>query len=172
MVPTLEIPKEELLGNGFINGYSVDQYREEQYPDSIYILFKPTDLYRFRKFLDSEYARTKSIIDDYDYEDGFVVVVYQLDAKFKPDFNIVRQGRYSKTSMKFQQLFAETITIDLGGIPREEISLQYRIFNRTKDLVEFWEAEFGMTLDAKTEVWHGYNVENETLNLEKFKEHV
>lgn len=170
MVPTLKIPKDDLLGNGFINGFSKDGQRDEQYKDAIYLLFKPKNLNKFRKFLDSEYDRTKSIIEDYDYQDGYVVVVYQLNPKFSADFNLIREGKYSKTSDDFQNLFPDTVTIEVVGIETEEISLQYRIFNKTKDLVEFWEDQFGIIFGKDMEVWHNFNEENETLNLEKVKE--
>jgi len=111
MVPTLKVPKDALRSNGFINAYIKDAGREDQYADSIYLLFKPTDLDKFREFLDSEYERTKTVIEDYDYEDGFVVVVYQLSDKYKKDFNLIKQGKYSKTSTEFQKLFPKVVKI-------------------------------------------------------------
>jgi hypothetical protein len=83
MVPTLKVPKDELKDNGFINAYIKDGSREVQYEDCIYLLFHPKNLDKFRNFLDSEYERTKDVIDDYDYESGYVVVVYQLNPKFE-----------------------------------------------------------------------------------------
>ena len=62
MVPTLKVPKDALRGNGFINAYIKDDRREDQYKESIYLLFKPNDLDKFREFLDNEYERTKTII--------------------------------------------------------------------------------------------------------------
>ncbi len=71
IVPTLSIGRDRLIDNGFINGYTKDSRRDVQYENAVYLLFKPTDLDKFRSFLDKEYERTKSIIDDYDYEDGY-----------------------------------------------------------------------------------------------------
>ena len=85
IVPTLSIGKERLLDNGYINGYIKDNRKEVQYENCIYILFRPENLDKFRDFLDEEYERTKSIIDDYDYENGHVVIVYNIDDKFKKD---------------------------------------------------------------------------------------
>ena len=172
MVPTLKIPREELHGNGFINGYVKDGSREVQYEDCIYLLFHPKDLDKFREFLDSEYERTKAIVDDYDYQDGFVVVVYQLDSKFKKDFMLIREGLYSRTSKDFQALFPKIIKIKKNGMHKDEISLQYRVFNRTEDLIKFWEEKLDVKFDDDQEVWHGFNEENEILNIEKLKEHV
>jgi len=172
MVPTLKIPKDALRENGFINGYVKDGSREVQYDNCIYLLFQPKDLDKFREFLDSEYERTKDLIDDYDYEEGYVVVVYQLDAKFSKDFDLVRRGKYSKTSPAFQALFPKVIKIKKNGLHRDEISLQYRVFNRTEDLIKFWEEKLGVEFSDDQEVWHGFEEENEILNIQKLKEYV
>jgi len=172
MVPTLKIPKEALKSNGFINGYSKDVKRDVQYEDSVYVLFRPRNLDKFRNFLDSEYDRTKSVIDDYDYEDGYVVVVYKLDPELKPDFELIRMGRYSKTSPTFQKLFPEKITFVKSGLSREERSLQFKIFNKTQDMISYWEDKLGVIFDKNMEVWHMFMEDKETLDLDKIKEHV
>lgn len=172
MVPTLKIPKDALKDNGFINGYVKDESREVQYENCIYLLFQPADLDKFREFLDSEYERTKSLIDDYDYEKGYVVVVYKLDSKFAKDFDLVKNSKYSKTSAIFQTLFPKVVKIKHNGLHKDEISLQYRIFNRTEDLIKFWEEKLGVDFDDDQEVWHGFEEENEVLNIKKLKEHV
>ena len=172
MVPTLGINKELLKDNGFINGYCRDGNREIQYEGSIYLLFKPKSLDKFRAFLDGEYERTKDVIDDYDYEDGFVVVVYELNKKFKKDFNLVREGLYSKTSSEFQAKFSKIIKIKSDGSYRDEISLQYRVFNKTEDLKTYWEEKLGIEFEDDWEVWDGFELDKETLNLDKIKEHV
>jgi hypothetical protein len=174
MVPTLKVPKNALRGNGFINAYIKDARREDHYKDSIYLLFKPENLDKFREFLDSEYERTKAVIEDYDYEDGFVVVVYQLNEKYKEDFNLIKQGKYSQTSALFQNVFPRTITIVRNGISKDEISLQYRIFNKADDLVNFWEEKLGIDLKEIVgkdfEVWEGWDESKEILELDKIKE--
>lgn len=172
MVPTLKIDKENLKENGFINGYSKDGQKEVQYENSIYLLFKPKDLDKFREFLDDEYERTKDVIDDYDYDDGFVVVVYQLNNKFKRDFGFVRQGLYSKTTPEFQAVFPKIVKIKRGGLNKDEISLQYRIFNKTEDLRKYWEDKLDMEFDEDWEVWDGFELDKETLFIDKIKKHV
>ena len=172
MVPTLQIPKDELKNNGFINGYNKDVTADVEYKNAIYLLFKPTDLDKFRLFIENERERTKSIIDDYDYNDGYVVVVYQLNTKFKDDFDLIRRGKYSKTSSKFQELFPKVVKIMKNGLHKDEISLQFRVFNKTQDLVDFWEKKFNLTFGEDQEVWNGFFEEEEILNLDKIKEHV
>jgi hypothetical protein len=172
MVPTLKIPRGELQDNGFVNGYVSDGGRELQYENCIYLLFQPKNLDKFREFLDNEYERTKAIIDDYDYQEGFVVVVYQLDNKFKKDFGLIKEGLYSRTSKEFQALFPKIIKIKKNGLQKDEISLQYRVFNRTEDLIKFWEDKLGVEFDDDQEVWHAFILEDEILNIEKLKEYV
>ena len=172
IVPTLNIDRGKLLDNGFVNGYIKDNKRDIQYENAVYLLFKPEDLDKFRNFLDNEYERTKSIIDDYDYEDGYVVVVYEINPRLKGDVELVKQGKYSQTSPAFQGIFPKVVQIKRNGLRRDEISLQYRIFNKTEDLVKFWEDKLGVELPSDVEVWHGFFEENEILDLDKIKEYV
>lgn len=174
MVPTLKVPKDALRSNGFINAYIRDDRRDDQYKESIYLLFKPRDLDKFREFLDNEYERTKTVIEDYDYEDGYVVVVYQLNEQYKKDFTLIKQGKYSKTSSDFQKVFPKIIKIVKNGLHRDELSLQYRIFNKAEDLVDFWEEKLGIDLKTTVgndfEVWEGWDEQKEILELDKIKE--
>jgi hypothetical protein len=172
IVPTLSIGREKLIDNGFVNGYIKDGMRDTQYENAVYILFKPKNLDKFRVFLDGEYERTKSIIDDYDYEDGYVVVVYEINSKLKNDIELIKQGKYSKTSPAFQGIFPKVVKIKKNGLHKDEISLQYRVFNKTEDLVQFWEDKLGIELPEDLEVWHGFFEEFETLDLTKIKEYV
>ena len=174
MVPTLNIPRDMLLNVGFefINGYSIDKRRDVQYENAVYLLFKPKNLNKFRNFLDAEYERTKSIIEDYDYEDGYVVVAYQLNSEFKPDFDLIRTGKYSKTSTKFRALFKDKIEIKTNGLKKEEWSIQYLIFTKDKEMIKYWQDKLGVTFSKDQEVWSMFCEENETLNLDKIKEHV
>lgn len=172
MVPTLKIPSDGLNNNGFINGYIKDSEREVQYDNSIYLLFLPKDIDKFRAFLDSEYERTKSVIDDYDYSDGFVVVVYKLNSVYKEDFELIKKGKYSKTSPDFQSMFPKMIKIKENGITKEQLSIQYRVFNRSKDLLEFWQEKLGMIFDEDQEIWQAFNEVDEILNIKEIKKYV
>ena len=172
MVPTIKAPKDALRSNGFINGYIKDETGENGYEGCVYLLFQPQNIDKFREFLDGEYERTKDVIEDYDYDGGYVVVVYKLNLDFKKDYNLVKQGKYSKTSDKFKLEFPKVIKILKQGLSRDEISLQYRIFNRTQDLVEFWEDKLGIKFDDDMEVWDGFDEQKEVLNIKTIKENV
>lgn len=171
MVPTLKVPKNALKENGFINAYSKDTERDiPSYPGCIYLLFRPDDLPKFREFLDDEYERTKDIIEDYDYDDGFVVVVYKLNVKYSKDFDLIKEGRYSETSKTFQSIFPKVVKLIKNGLHRDEISLQYRIFNKTEDMVEYWQDKIGVEWEDSFEVWDGYDEDREVLCISELKE--
>lgn len=172
MVPTLGIKREDLKDNGFINGYVKDSHRDVQYQDCIYLVFQPKNVDKFREFLDSEYERTKELIDDYNYEGGYVVVVYRLNPDYERDFKLVRQSKYSKTSKSFQALFPKTIRVKRDGIDETVICLQYRVFNKTEDLIQFWEERLDVKFDDDQEIWHAFEEENEILNINKMKKDV
>lgn len=172
MVPTLKAPKDALRANGFVNAYVRDDERDDHYDGCVYLLFKPENVDKFREFLDSEYERTKDIIEDYDYEGGFVVVVYKLNDEYTDDFKLVKNGKYSRTSKEFQLMFPKVVKLVKQGLRRDEISLQYRIFNRTQDLIDFWEEKLGIHFDDDQEVWDGFDEEKEILNIKTIKEHV
>jgi hypothetical protein len=172
IVPTLSIGRERLKEVGFVNAYIKDEIRDVQYENAVYLLFHPENLDKFKLFLDDEYERTKSVIDDYDYEDGFVVVVYKLDPKFKADYGLVKLGKYSKTSPTFQAMFSKVVKVAKNGLKKDEMSLQFRIFNKTEDLKVYWEEKLGVEFDDSMEVWQGWIEENESLNIQKLKEYV
>ena len=166
MVPTLKIGRVKLMENGFINAYVSDIKKQPDYENSAYLLFQPKALDKFREFLDGEYERTKDIIDEYDYEGGYVVVVYKLNPKFKKDFGLIREGLYSKTSTEFQAMFPKVVKVQKEGLRKDEISLQYRIFNKTEDLIKFWEDKLNVEFGEDQEIWHGFVLEDETLNID------
>jgi hypothetical protein len=170
MIPTLKIDREGLKKNNLINAYIKDEMKDIQYENAVYLLFKPDDLGIFRRFLEDEYARSESVIDDYDYENGYVVVVYKLNPKYKRDFELIKLGSYSLTSTAFQAMFPKVVKIIRDGLHKDEISLQYRIFNRSEDLIKFWEEKLDVNFQDDQEVWGGFFEEDEALNLEKLKE--
>jgi len=172
MVPTLQISNKSLQKEDFINAYVNDPSHDVEYSDSIFLLFKPRSIDKFREFLDNEYERTKDIIEDYDYEDGYVVVVYKLNMEFKDDFNLVKKGKYSMTSKSFQKLFPSVVKIVRNGLHKDELSLQCRVFNKTPDLVEFWENEFDMKFREDWEVWRGWDEKDEILDIDKIRSYV
>lgn len=172
MVKPLGIGIDKLDKVGFINGFIKDVNHDCIYEDCVYLLFKPFDMDVFRDFIENEYERTEEIVEDYDYEGGYIVIVYKLNPKFKKDYELIKQGLYSKVSKGFQNLFPKVVKIMKNGKHRDEISLQYRIFNKTQDLITFWEEKLGIRFSNNQEVWEGFHEERETLNIKNIKQHV
>lgn len=172
MSKSLNISSEKLIKNGFIDAFSKDLDYDCVYEDCVYLLFKPSDMDVFREFLSSEYDERGCVVDDYDYDGGYVVVVYKLNPKFKDDYDLIRQGLYSKTSKEFQDLFPKVMKVVVDGKSRDEIALQYRIFNRTQDLINYWENKLGCKFSENQEVWEGFHEERETLNIKNIKQNV
>lgn len=168
IVPTLKIKKEDLDENNFVSAFCSD-LNKEAHENCAFLLFKPKNIDRFKLFVDSERERTPSLIDDYDYEGGYVVLIYILDKKFLKDFELIKQGKYSKTSDKFQQLFPKKKELFVDGKHRDEISLQWRIFKKTNDLKLRWEEDLGIEFKEDMEVWDGWNEKKETLDIENYK---
>ena len=172
MVPTLHVPKNALKDNDFMNAYIQDEDRDIQFENCIYLVFKPKNIPKFKQFLNNEYERTSNLIDEYDYENGIVVLVYRLNENFKKDFKIIKSGKYSQTSKEFQQQFPKKVTVTRNGLLREEISLQSRIFEKTEDLLNFWEEKLAVKFESDQEVWEGFEEKLEILNKEKLKQYV
>ena len=165
MIPTLNIPKGMLKKYGFIEGYSLDKKVIHPYENAAYLLFKPLDLISFNDFLEQEYARTSDLIDDYDYDNGHVVLVYLLDTNFFEDFELIKKGKYSETSLNFQKLFPKEIDIIINSEIHEKESLQHRIFKKCEILKEAIEEKIGESLPENIEVWEMFDINKETLKL-------
>lgn len=169
MFPTLKINKELSRKNGFINAYIDDNNKLDKYLYSIYVLFKPINNDDFKEFLDKEYENQLGIIEDYNIND-YVVIVYKLDDNFINDFNLIKESKYSKTSKQFKNLFKKEIEIvdEIGNV---EIckTLQHKIFDKDESLINYWNNELKLNLKKVVgkdyEVWFGFNIEKETLNI-------
>jgi hypothetical protein len=97
-------------------------------------------------------------------------VVYELDKKYKKDYELVKTGKYSQTSKAFQNEFPRSVKIIKSGLSKDEISLQTRIFRKSQDLIEFWEDKLGITFEDDYEVWDGFDESKEILEIDKIKE--
>ncbi|WP_439504901.1 hypothetical protein [Sediminibacterium sp.] len=162
LVPTLKIPKNTLKENGFINAFIKDETIDIAFEGSIFLLFRPEYPSRFRNFLNMEYNRTTSIIAEFDKKLGLVVLVYKLNPLFESDYSLIKKGEYSKTSKDFQKIFSNSIEIKVDGITRKELSLQYRVFNKTPDLIEYWKKN-NIGYHSDMEIWHPFDEKKESL---------
>lgn len=169
MTPTLGLKKEILDENGCINAYSYDKERDYSYDHMLFLLFKPKSMKIFNYFLDNEYDRTEALVEDYDLDGGYVVLVYKLNEQYNEDWNLVKQGKYSKTSKEFQNLFPKVKKVIVNGRYKDELSLQLRIFNKDPQLKEYWEELLNVPFKDDMEFWDKFDKEKETLNIDKIK---
>jgi hypothetical protein len=169
MMPTLGHNFPYLKSQGYIAAYRGDSSQDYQYDDAIYALFKPSNIETFNDFLEKEYRRTNLLIEDYNLDEKHIVLVYKQLSRFKNDYELVKQGKYSKTSKAFQELFPKYVYLYENGGTTEETSIQYKIFNKSPDLVNYWAEKVGQALPPDQELWTMYEPENEILNFKNGK---
>lgn len=175
IVPTLEIPKQERINNGYINGYIAETITDVKFEECVFLLFKPIFPSRFRKFVNKEYESEREILFDYDIENGFAVLVYRLNPKFNNDYELVRQSKYSQTSIDFQRKFPETLDIldDKRNVTKtNDKSLQYRVFNKTPELRNYFLERYPEKYinNFNSEYWFDFELQAETLSTTVLKE--
>jgi hypothetical protein len=168
--PLLGIPRELLHAPevGFVNAYLHDSGRELDYPDMVlHLLFHPSDSVFFTEFLAEERLRGAALVDEYDYEGDYVVLVYEFPGTLsKQDYHLIMKGRYSEVSEELKQRYPKVVKIvdPVSGRRRDEMALQWRIFNKDANLKTYWEELLGTSFDADMEVWSALDLERETLH--------
>lgn len=168
LLPGIGLHRKDLLQYGFISAYLNDKGHTPYHRDSIYLLFHPNDMDAFQDFLRREYKRTSLLIEDYDYKEGYVVVVYRFPQEFLREYKLFLKGKYSHFSKDYIKLFPTTVKIP--GTHEEQYSLQYHIFTRSSQMKEYWENKIGIVLPEDTELWSAPNVElDETLDINEVK---
>lgn len=150
---------------GFINSYLRDKAREDLTGNLLFVLFRPQDFEYFEMFISEQSLDNDNYLEDYDYSNGYVVMVYRIPEKFKEDFEKFKEGKYSKLSSLIKNCYEKEIKTFL--IPEE--SFQWSVFNKSsklrKTLEEFLDCQF--TKDM--ELWQLPDIENkEVLDIEKF----
>lgn len=158
---------------GFKSAYIRDVSKEVEYSNPVFLLFKPDDNLMFQAFVDSEYVRvnphteTNDLIEDYDHEGGYVVLLYQFPEEFKDDYERFLHGEYSKFSKKFKSVYPKVMKVKLpDGRVDEVIGTQYKIIHKGNrkleeeiektgdmDIKKELEARLDIILDDDSELW-------------------
>jgi len=170
LLPGIGLKRMNLLKHGFISSYIDDKNHDIHYKNSVYVLYKPEQIEEFQKFLQSEYRRTPLLIDDYDYPGGYVVTVYKFPDEFMKEYNLFLEGKYSKFSKKYIDLFPVRVEVfdPKAGVTKEKFSLQYHIFERTSAIRRYWEDRLGFKegeLPEDLEYWSIPEKDKETLDI-------
>jgi hypothetical protein len=170
LVPLLGIQKVALDEMGFISGYLGDVSQEVQYDEAIYMLFKPEDQELFGLFVRNETNTNKrNLIDDYDYDGRYTVLVYQIPEKFISDYKLFLEGKYSEFSDAAKKMFPEETPVIVRGHREILPSFAYRVFNKEERMRKWIEDLLGVKLDKDAECWTKPNLEFEKLNIDKIK---
>lgn len=162
LAPILGNDRTTLEKYGFINAYIKDSKKEVDYEEALFLLFKPPKMDQFNVFLEDQYEKN-TILEDYDYDGGYVVVVYLLDPTYKKDYQLIKQGKYSKTSKAFQNLFPAQK--EVKGKLLE--TLQWRVFNKVDSIKKHWEEKINVDFPNDWELWDKWEEDKEILDIDK-----
>jgi hypothetical protein len=168
LIPVLGLDKGLLKQYDYVNSFSDMEDKELDYdPHVVYIVFKPNSKLLFEEFLETLYNKNEFIVEDFNLDDNYVVVVFGLDKRFNTDYELIKQSKYSETSKEFQELFPKTITNVVKGKQIKRKSLQNLVFNKDNSLLEYWENKTGVLFTNDMEVWYEYDEKLEILDIEK-----
>lgn len=161
--PLFKIPMKILNSFNFENAYIQDEIKGINYPHSIYMLFRPRDPEKFNDFVEEERKRG-FLIDEYDYSDGWTMLVYRYDEKWKDDIELIKIGKFSEVSREYRDEIPNTA----GEKEHTIMSIQYHVFLRTDYIKGMWKEKWGIDFGRHDEVWHHY-IEREIFSEETFK---
>lgn len=174
LVPPLGIGRNLLKEHGFIGAYLGDVNKPEiKYERGVFMLFKPPNMAIFNEWIEYERDRTPWIVDDYDYDGGYVVIIYMLEERLARDYERFLLGEYSKLSPEFKSRFTKTVPVTsrLRGTTTNELSIQWRIFKKDPEIRKHWEQELynyphESVFTDDMEVWSSPTISEEMLNIE------
>lgn len=168
LLPAIGHNRQELLPHGFIAAYLDDVNHGVHYEESVYLLFKPEDPVKFEEFLIAEHSTESKLIEEYDYGGGYTILVYKIMEKYLPEYQYFLQGKYSKFSTTYINLFPTHIYVDSNGIKTLKESLHYHVFNRTKEIRAYWERKIGEKIPEDMELWSSPDMDKEVLDITQF----
>lgn len=170
LLPALGLNADELSPNlGFMDGFLSDKDRPTLLSHPVFALFRPEDLKAFQEFVEKEYRLNPALMEDYDYDGGFVVLLYQYPKDFRLDYKKFEKGKYSKFSPDFSDTFPKFEKADSWNNPNiPQISFQRMVYLRAPVLVEFIEDAIGQSIGS--ECWGVPDKERETLVIKKVRE--
>lgn len=168
LLPGIGLYRKDIVKYGFLSAYIDDINHPIHYVDSVYLLYKYDNHAMFQAFLDNERERAVNLIlEDYDYEGGYTVVVYKFPEKFMPEYNNFLIGKYSSFRNEYKNIFPVSVEVmNDKGVKEKWMSLQHHVFGRTDTIKSFWDEKLGITLTEDMECWSAPSIaEKETLNI-------
>jgi hypothetical protein len=145
-----------------INGFKNTYLNDTTYPleNCIYFYFMPEEwTQRFKEFCETleghkEYKCT------YDVEKG-VIIVFNIPEKFRKDVELVKEGKYSKTSLAYKKLFPQNVKDKKGNKTLFEI---WMILNKHPQFKKRMEDKVGQSINNEAELWDAFNIKDEIIN--------
>jgi hypothetical protein len=171
LLPGIGHTRPMLLKYGFLAAYLDDINHSVHYENAVYVLFKPEKPVEFQKFLENEHAKNKLVLEDYDYEGGFTVIVYLFEEKFLPEYNLFLQGKYSEFRPEYTRLFPKSVKIRDKELKIDMMksSLQHLIFTRSKLIKTYWEKKIDQKMPDDMELWSSPDMSKEVLDITLFQ---
>jgi hypothetical protein len=147
---------------GFIEAYLYDENRTSTSSRVVYCLFKPPNFQEFEEFVKMEIEDKVDIVDEYDYPNGHVILVYKFPEIYNNDYDLILQGKYSKCSDAFKSLFPITKS-------KTELTIYALVFYHESKLKSAVEDDLNVKFDKDMEFWYIPDVTKETLTYNKIK---
>lgn len=172
LLPIFKVPIRKLDEYGFVNSFLYDKHRTDSLEDAktIYVLFHPdtSQIILLQKQIE-DWENNGFLLGDYDYPDGYVVVMLKFPDKFRDQYKLFLKGQYSKFSTEFKDAIPRKVftgAIAPDGSAAEEDSLQFRIINKRVMLKNYWEDQIGDEFDAEGEYWSRPDLLKETMDID------
>ncbi len=177
LLPCFGIPFKRLEELGFLNSYLYDKNREKVNDKDIhiYLLFKPSgnQLYLLQKKIEDFESKDKHnivLLEDYDYDHGYIVIVFKFPERFRKDYNLFLQGKYSQFSDEFKDFFPEQREVNFESETLRGKQLQWMVIHKYPKYKKLQEEKYGFSLDLAPEIYHLPIEEDETLDIDKIYE--
>jgi len=162
LIDNLKSSTKDLERMGLVNAYLTDVNHDKKWQDSIYLLFKVTDPVQLGDFI---LKHEDKIVDEYDYEGGFTVIVFCFPIKHIANYMAFKQGKYSWFTAEYKDLFNRLPSPEekLIGLKK---SVTHCVFNKSPDLRAIIEERIGEKLPHDSEL-ASYPGEEVELRIEK-----
>lgn len=153
LLPGIEIKTElinEFYSQGFVNTFLTCEPLTYPFP-VLYLLFRPDQVNADFIGFANNLQKNTNFIETLDAGKGKVLMVYRIPKRFRRDYELFLEGKYSKLSAEYKKCFQlEQFKVDIYGKPVKEGNKYikeptdfYHIFNKTDDIKSRWLERIG-----------------------------
>lgn len=162
------LPFKLLVHFGFINCYLSHKESLEEYPNSIILVFNPTDtvVKKFHSFYEL-YSQYPNYITTYAVDLNLIVVVFKVQDRWVPVLESFKKSQYSKIPKSYAELL-KSIDLVTGKVYK---SKEYKIIHKDKEYKEQLEQALSnprspVVIDDSQELMSPLDLELETFSYE------